>query len=283
MKLLEQLNELGFERTRRALSAFALSSFVFLYLFVALLLSLNGMPAWAPAFIGLAACYGVAFMGVTAEWFWGRWFAEGLGWSGFMIAVASLVMGGQWNPILAAFGALHGLIVLMLAGKKMAARYDEQPAWRQRYAMDEFGVARLRKTVTRASASLPSVILWALGPKDPGEGMLIVVSTVAAGLLVVVGLGAVVRLRTWGVLAMGAAAVTFGALGSPSFPHFAWQSCFSHYEGPYRVYSVMSGDGAIWPWHLTHAGPGLPLALLAAALVPFAGPLVRHLSRRSRA
>jgi phosphate transport system permease protein len=31
--------------------------------------------------------------------------------------------------------------------------------------MDELGVARLRKTVTRASASLPSLILWALGPR----------------------------------------------------------------------------------------------------------------------
>jgi hypothetical protein len=281
MKLLEQLNDLGFERTRRAVSAFALSSFVFLYLFVALLLSLNGMPAWAPAFIGLAACYGVAFMGVTAEWFWGRWFAEGLGWSGFMIAVASLVMGGAWNPILGAFGALHGLIVLLLAGKKMAARYDEQPAWRERYAMDEFGVARLRKTVTRASASLPSVILWALGPKDPGEGALVTVGVLAAGLLVVFGLGAIVRLRTWGLLALSGALLTLGVLGAPSFPHFGWEGCFVRYQGAYRVYSVMADSYAFFPWRLTSAGPILPLVLIAAALVPFVGPIVRHFARRT--
>ncbi len=250
MKVLEQLNDLGYERTRRAVSAFTLSLFVFLYLFVALLLSANGMPEWAPAFIALAACYGVAFMGVAAEWFWGRWFAEGLGWSGFMIAVASLVMGGAWNPILAAFGGLHGLIVLMLAGKKMAARYDEQPAWRERYAMDEFGVARLRKTVTRASASLPSVILWALGPKDPGQGMALF--ALAAGVLAVAGVGAVVRLRTWGVVAMMSAAAVFVSLGAASFPYTA---------------SVVSPI------------PYLGVALLVAASAPFAGPMLRHLRR----
>jgi hypothetical protein len=267
MKLLEQLNDLGFERTRRAVSAFALSSFVFLYLFVALLLSLNGMPAWAPAFMGLAACYGVAFMGVTAEWFWGRWFAEGLGWSGFMIAVASLVMGGEWNPILGAFGALHGLIVLMLAGKKMAARYDEQPAWRQRYAMDEFGVARLRKTVTRASASLPSVILWALGPKDPGEGALVTVALLSAGLLTTTGFWGVIRLRSWGLVTLAAAALVWlvpALVGHPALGH----------SGCVWAFAPGSLGDALLRVH-----PGTIALLLTAALVPFAGPAVRYLAR----
>jgi len=75
----------------------------------------------------------------------------------------------------------------------MAERFDLQPAWRERYGMDEFGVARLRKTVTRASASLPSVIFWALGPKDPGQGMAF--AAVAAVALTVVGLRGVVRLE----------------------------------------------------------------------------------------
>ena len=51
-------------------------------------------------FVALALCYGVAFVGVVAEWFWGRWFATGLAWSGVMIAVAALVMLG-WTPVLA--------------------------------------------------------------------------------------------------------------------------------------------------------------------------------------
>ena len=170
-RVAERLNSIGFERARRAFAALVLSLFVSLYLVLALILYMNGAEIWVPAFVALAACYGVAFMGVAAEWFWGRWFAAGLGWSGLMVAVATLVIGGEWNPVLAAFGGLHLLVIGMLAGAKMAARFDLQPGWRERYGMDEFGVARLRKTVTRASASLPSVILWALAPKEPGQVM----------------------------------------------------------------------------------------------------------------
>src|SRR5258708_5433150 len=74
--LLQRLNDIGFERTRRAVAALSLSLFVFLYL----LISLNPpSEEWRLAFLAMSACYGVAFMGVAAEWFWGRWFAAGLG------------------------------------------------------------------------------------------------------------------------------------------------------------------------------------------------------------
>ena len=95
-----------------------------------------------------------------------------------MIAIAALVVVG-WMPALAIFGVLHLLVVVALMGKKMAARYDLQEAWRQRYKMDDFGVARLRKTVTRSAASLPSLILWALAPKE--EGMAAVAALAALG------------------------------------------------------------------------------------------------------
>ncbi|HVZ74757.1 MAG TPA: hypothetical protein VHJ20_20380 [Polyangia bacterium] len=252
-QLLERLNGIGFERTRRAVAALVMSLFVSLYLALAFLLFVNGQEMWVPAFIGLAVCYGVAFMGVAAEWFWGRWFAAGLGWSGFGIAVASMVMSGQWNPVLAVFGGMHGLVVLALAGQKMVARYDDQPTWRERYGMDEFGVARLRKTVTRTSASLPSVILWALGPKDPGQGMLALGLALAAGFLAIGGLRGITRLRTWGVLSLAGAAALFAAAGPHSFPHHV-------IAAPIR--------------------PELALALLAAAVLPFAGPLVHHLRGR---
>ena len=78
------------------------------------------------------------------------------------------------------------------------------------------------------------------------------------------------------------ALVTLGLLGSPSFPHFGWAGCIVRYQGPSRVYSVMADSLAIWPWRLTSAGPILPLILIGAALVPFAGPIVRHFARRSR-
>ena len=85
-----------------------------------------------------------------------------------------------------------------LAGKKMAARYDLQEGWRQRYGMDEFGVARLRKTVTRAAASLPSLILWALGPKEGQGGCCWPLAGIATLLAVAAGLRGLVRLRSWG-------------------------------------------------------------------------------------
>jgi hypothetical protein len=274
MNVLERLNEVGFERSRRAVAALALSVMMSFYLVVALLLLVNGMPEWTPAFVGLAVCYLVAFLGVTAEWFWGRWFAAGLGWSGLIIAVAGLVSAGEGNPVLVAQVALHGLVVGLLAGKKMAARYDEQPAWRERYGMDEYGVARLRKTVTRASASLPSVVIWALAPKQPGEGMLVALATLVGAGLVVVGLQAVVRLRTWGVLALGAATAILAGAGLAGLPPFDALTVLEVSRGASLLtYAPVHSQGAL---EVPVAFGGLALA---AALVPFIGPLARHLRR----
>jgi hypothetical protein len=243
-----RLNEFGFERTRRALAALSLSLFISLYLAI----SLNAPNGLGPVFAGLAFCYGVAFCGVVAEWFWGRWFATGLGWSGIMLGMVALLQLG-WTPIFAIYLGLHGLIVLALMGGKMAARYDLQEAWRTRYQMDDLGVARLRKTVTRAAASLPSLIVWALGPREGGMAF---GAAVAALVLAGLGLRGVVRMRSWGILALGGAAVAaplaiFGQTG-PSFT-------------------------------VTGAEPVLPLlvtVLLVAAVVPFVRPVARFLSRR---
>ncbi|HEY2901524.1 MAG TPA: hypothetical protein VGL59_13165, partial [Polyangia bacterium] len=210
--LLERLNGIRCEGTRRAVAGLSLSLFVALYLLV----SLNPPPGWGAAFIALAACYLVAFIGVVAEWFWGRWFAAGLGWSGVMVAGASLAMIG-WIPQLAIYGGLHALIVLMLTGKTMAARYDLQANWRERYGMDEFAVARLRKTVTRASASLPTLILYALAPKEgDGQGMLFAAAGIATLLLAAASLRGLILLRTWGVLTAAVAAAGLWVLGIAS-------------------------------------------------------------------
>jgi hypothetical protein len=269
--LLDKLNNVGFERTRRAVAGLALSVFIFLYLFVAVMMSLNGNPQWVPAFVGMALAYVVAFMSVVAEFFWGRWFAVGLGWSGVMIATAGLFQIGEWNPVLGIFGALHGLVVLMLSGAKMAEHYEQQPAWRERYGMDEFGVARLRKTVTRASASLPSVILWALAPKEPGQGMF-AVATFAAGALALAGLAGLVRIRTWGLLALAGAATALVFAGGASFPHFDVVVASSA--------ATFNGWVDLLGYRALVAGPALPVLLIGAALAPFAVPAVRYLRSR---
>jgi len=264
--ILKRLDEVGFEKERRALAALSLSFFTILYLFVAL----TGPEGWRAAFLALAVSYLVAFMALTAEWFWGRWFASGLGWSGLMVAIVSLFMIG-WAPALAIYGALHGIVVVSLLGAKMVSRYDLQEGWRQRYGMDEFGVARLRKTVTRASASLPSMILWALAPKDGQEGMLFAVAGVAMLLTAVAGLRGLVRLRTWGLFALAGSSAALWAVGASGYAsHIAlyW---------PSGLFSGLGAAPAI-PGALGLA-PSLAAAALGLAVLPFLRPALRFLRR----
>ncbi len=241
------LRDLGYEKARSAVALLPLAFFGIVYLLVCL----NGPPAFGRMFGALSLVYLTAFMGVAAECFWGRWFASGIGWSGFMVGIASLAMHG-WNPVFVVYGAFHALVVLMLLGPKMAARYDLQAGWRQRFAMDEFGVDRLRKAVTRGSAALPSLIVWALAPRE-GQGA----ALLAMGLLLL-GLFGLLRLRTWGLLAMAGAAVlaAFALPGAPA----------STLAMPGGWLPSWTPAAAVW-------------TLLA--LVPFAGPTVRYL-RSSR-
>jgi len=255
-------------------AALALAFFVVLYA----LLGLNAPEGWGPAFFALALCYLVAFLGVAADWFWGRWFASGLGWSGLMVAIVTTVMMG-WVLPLVIYGALHGLMVALLLGKKMSELYDLQPGWRERYKMDDLGVARLRKTVTRSAASLPSVILWALGPKDPGQGMLHLLFTVGLGVLATGGLAAVLRMRTWGLLAIGSAALgmTLHSGFHHRLPEFSGAVPFLTEVTTLRALGGM--PGLVMLLALTSAVAG---AALLVAVAPFARPMVRALRRPRR-
>jgi hypothetical protein len=267
----KRLDEVGFEKGRRALAALSLSFFVSIYLMVAL----NAPPGWGPAFLALAGCYVVAFLAVTADWFWGRWFASGLGWSGVMVAVISLVMMG-WTPPLVIYGALHAIVVVALLGKKMAGLYDLQEGWRKRYAMDEFGVARLRKTITRASMSLPSLILWALGPKDPGQGAGLAFAAAGIGtlLLSVVGLRGLVRMRSWGLMALAASSAALWTLGSSTGGSAVAADLFPvrWFESLGFITNAPNAVGLV---------PTLAAAVLTLSLLPFARPVARFLRRRS--
>ena len=256
-----RLSQIGFERTRRALAGLALSVFISIYLLV----SLNAPEGFARVFVALAFCYGVAFFAVVAEWFWGRWFATGLAWSGVMIAIAGVVAIG-WLPQLVIFGVLHLFVIVALMGEKMAARYDLQAAWRERYKMDDFGVARLQKTITRSAASLPSLIIWALAPKEEGMAF-------AALALAVTGVWGLIRLRSWGVLSLGAAGVLVAAGGH--LGRFACAVPCSIFA-PHLAIAGMTPDASRF---LMTFSPTLAFVLLAAAVIPFAGAIARYLRR----
>lgn len=251
MKLMERLRAVRLEKERAAVSLLALSFFVVLYTFAAL----SSPPAWRPAFVALALCYAVAFLSLASQWFWARWFASGLAWSGTTLGIVSLVMVG-WHPILALYGGLHALVLGMLAGPNMAARFEMQAPWRERYGLDEFAVARLRRVVTRASTALPSLILWALAPRE-GQGLWLVSGlTAVCGLA---GLAGILRLRTWGVLSLGLSAIL--ALLGAALP----------------LSSLAVGD---WIGTVSWAGslrPGVlfSAALLLASIAPVSGALRR--------
>jgi hypothetical protein len=100
------------------------------------------------------------------------------------------------------------------------------------------------------------VIFWALAPKDPGQGAS--VAALAAVTLAAGGLYGVVRLRTWGVFGLAAAAALIFATGDLLTPTLGIS---------------VSGRGALG------LGPALAAAFLAVAVVPFVGPAVRYLRR----
>jgi hypothetical protein len=259
------LGKVGLVGERKAISLLCLGFYTTLF-FLITLTARTELPEWLPLSVGMLLIYAVAFVGVAAEWFWGRWFATGLAWSGVMIAVAGLVAVG-WMPVLAIFGTLHLLVVLSLTGKKMAARYDLQEAWRAKYKMDDFGVARLQKTVTRSAASLPSLIIWALAPKEEGMAL-------AALLLATAGVWGLVRMRSWGVLSLGAAGALVAAEGhvgqfATSLPCGWLAQLVPHVAG-------LTPNAQVF---FATFSPTLAFLLLAAAVLPFAGAIVRYLRR----
>lgn len=236
--------------------------------------ALNLGGEWMAAMMGLGGCYLIAFAAVVSPWFWGRWYAAGLSWSGALIGGVSLIMLG-WSWPLALYAGLHGAALLCLSGKSMSGDYELQTAWRERFKMDDLGVSRLGKTVTRSAASLPSVVLWALGPKDPGQGLATV-----GGLLavtgVVFGFRALVRLRTWGLFAVAAAVLLAGGL-----------SVFQTAHASCSLWLCQSGARVATGWMTMASSQALrPLAaylaggFAVAILLPFVVPALAYLRRR---
>jgi hypothetical protein len=216
---------------RKALAASALIFFAFLHALAAFM----SPPGWTQVSLAMAGVYGLGFFAVVAGYFWARWYAIGIGLFGTLSAAVGMWQIGP-EPVLLVFGGAHLLVVLALSGAAMRDPYENQPQWRARFHMDDHGVHRLGRSVVRASLGLPFVLLYALAPKQGGA------LVIAAALLATLGLAGMVRMRSWGVLALGGAAASAVVA-----------TCF----------------GA-----LTLAPTAL---LLVSATAPFAGPLARAL------
>lgn len=210
-------------------------------------------------YLGLALCYGLAFIGLAAEWFWSRWFAMGVGNFGSLLLLVLFKTGME--PIIAFFGFTHLAISLMLMGEGMAARYEHSEVTQERWNFQEDSLILLRRAVRSAGSTLPFLILYGLAPRPE------MLQLAALG-LGVAGVWGLLRLRTWGIFALGGAGLAalvdgLGLVGEPSVG--------------YLLLSPMAAKGATWMVY----GPVFGILAGGLLLVPiaFAGPIVRFLRR----
>ncbi len=227
---------------RRALAAATFAFYFLAYLILALLGAVP--PENTPSIYALAGVYGLAFFSLVAGYFWARWYAVGVGLFGIIVAAV-----GMWSfgpePQLIFIGGTHLAATMMLWGQTMSQGYDGQTAWRERFHMDDNAVQRLGRSVIRAGVSLPFVLLYALAPKQDAGSL---VMSLAALVLTGLGIRALVKLRTWGVLALGLAGVLMVAMAGADM--------------------AMGGMGL---------SPALGGSLLLLAAAPWARPLARSL------
>ena len=253
----------GLVGERKALALLSLGFYVTLF-FLITLTARTELPEWLPAFSAMLLVYGTAFFGVAAEWFWGRWFAIGLGYWGLTMAGMAFVSLRQLPPPLLFFGLSHGLVSICLLGDKMAAAFEAKPGWKERWKLDDEGVLRVRKSVTRAASSLPALIMFALAPRE-AEG----IARYALPVFAVVGLSGLLTRRTFGVLALAAG----GVLGiATSLFDPGSMSLSSGAETYASVAPFLSVPTAL-------LGP-YAAALLCAAALPFLRPMARYLRVR---
>jgi hypothetical protein len=232
--------------------------------------ALAGPPSLAPLFGALAGVYGMGFFGLVAGWFWTRWYVTGVAFSGLAMAA---MLGYQvgLDPIVWIWGGAHAIVLACLLGAGPAAAFDARSDWRERFRMNDNDANKLGKAVQRAGASLPYLVMAGLAPKEQGMGMVLL----AFGALVMgaAGLRAVVRMRSWGLLAMGgAAAVSLGLAFGPA-------------ESMLGSAASIAGAGLAhtgWPLAAaTMSGAGLMAAiLLVGACAPFARPMLNFLRSR---
>jgi hypothetical protein len=217
------------------------------------------MTAWLgpdelfACYLGLALCYGLAFVGLSAEWFWARWFAIGVGNFGSLMLLLLFKMGME--PIVAFVGVTHLLIAVSLMGEGMAAKYEHSERTQEKWNFQEESLLLMRRAIKSAGSTLPFLILYALAPR----GEMLQFATLGLGLA---GLYGLLRARTWGPVALGGA----GAL--------ALADGIGLFGAPTVGYLLLSTEG---PMVYGYVGILAGALLIIPAL--FAGPMIRFLRR----
>ena len=234
----------------------ALATIIFAFYFLQYLMAvlMGGIPPeFNKAFAAIAGVYGLAFFSLVAGYFWARWYSVGVGLYGVIVGIVALWKDSNGATEIYMFILLtHLAAAAMLWGSSMSQPYDGQTAWREKFHMDENAVQRLGRSVIRAGVSLPFVLLYALAPRPETE----MVAALAALALAGFGFRAVTQMKTWGVLA-------FGAAGS---------------------ILVMQSGSAVVSGGVTTAvlAPALGGVLLLAAAAPFVPAMFRYLRGAAR-
>jgi hypothetical protein len=157
------------------------------------------------AFFGsLGAIYLAACLGVMFRWFWARWFAIGVGWWGAMAGGSLMLMTGI-SSFLVAFTLSHFAVVVLLHGPAVVGAYEGRSDWREKYRLDERGVARIGGLVTNLGTLLPFAAFYAFFPRGTDT------AAPVAALLLGLGTLAVLRMRTWGLFAIAAGGITLAS------------------------------------------------------------------------
>lgn len=239
----------------------ALASAVFAFYFLLMMMQalLGGGPTQRVMY-ALGGVYGLAFFGLVAGYFWARWYSVGVGIFGVIVGVVAMWQLKALEPVFVFFGGTHLAAAVLLWGDRMSEPYEGQAAWRERYHMDDSAVQRLGRSVMRAGVSLPFVLIYGLMPRPEG-GHLVALAVVG---LALVGFGGLVRMRTWGVLALGAAGVV---LLATSATHLLGHACPHHTHAWHHGVTLIAG-----------ARP-LPIAVVGGLLVAIAAPFVRPMGR----
>jgi hypothetical protein len=198
---------------RRALAAAIMA---FYFLFYGVIAYSQVIPEFTKAFVAIAGVYGLAFFALVAGYFWARWYAVGVGLYGVITAAVGMWQIGA-EPVLLFVGCTHLAATVFLWGQTMSEPYDGQTAWRERFHMDESAVQRLGRSVIRAGVTLPFILLYALLPRPDAASMIVALTAL---FLAAAGLRGLVQLKTWGVLALGAAgALVLTMVGADVIAH----------------------------------------------------------------
>jgi hypothetical protein len=275
MKLpgMDRLGSIGYVGERKAVALLCMGFFATLFFMISLQ-ARTELPEFFAMFSAMTLLYLTAFFGVAAEWFWGRWFATGLGYWGVTMTIMTIVTTRSAPTQIIVFGVMHGLMSVLLQGEKMAALFDAKPEWRERWKLDEQGVVRVRKSVTRAASSLPALILFALAPRQDQSLYGLPTFDAISLTLAAVALFALVSLlttrRTWAVMLLGASGV--GLVLRAVLADARLYASGVYFEPA----TVPHADCMLL---LLGAVGGL---LLVSASVPFVGPMLSYLVRGRR-